>query len=415
MSPGEPPSPPTPAGGVTAPKGFLAAGVRAGIKDEGPDLALLFSEREASAAGVFTRNVMAAAPILLCRDRILGGKARAVVVNSGNANACTGEKGWKDTLAMARRTAEALGLPGDEEVLVASTGRIGLPLPMAKIQKAIPAAVAALDANGGGAAAQAILTTDTAPKTSAAEVRLSGGTVRVGGMAKGAGMIRPRLASPGGPAPHATMLAFLTADASVEAPALQEMLERAVDASFNCITVDGETSTNDVVLLLANGASGAAASTAEDRKALQGAIETVCLALAHAIVRDGEGATKFITVRVTGAADDQQARRAAFAVADSNLVKTALFGQDPNWGRIVSAAGACGVAMRPEGVRVALNGVESFGGGIFNPKWKEALAGSLDGPEVRIELDLGVAAGASTVWTCDLSYEYVRINAEYHT
>jgi glutamate N-acetyltransferase/amino-acid N-acetyltransferase len=311
---------------------------------------------------------------------------------------------------MARRTAESLGLPDDRQVLVASTGIIGRPLPMAKIQQAIPAAVAALDRRGGDAAAQAILTTDTVPKSCAIEVALSGGRVRVGGMAKGAGMIRPRLVPP-----QATMLAFLTTDARVEAAILREMLKRAADLSFNSITVDGETSTNDTVLLLANGASGVGASAPKDRGALTGGIEQVCRELAQAIVRDGEGATKFITVRVRGAADDGEARRAAFAVADSNLVKTALFGNDPNWGRILSAAGACGAALRPEAVRVTLNGVEAFGGGRAHLKGREALASGLRGREVQIELDLGVGDGRATVWTSDLSYEYVRINAEYHT
>ncbi|MFQ5913601.1 MAG: bifunctional glutamate N-acetyltransferase/amino-acid acetyltransferase ArgJ [Nitrospinota bacterium] len=415
MSPGETSTRRPASGGVTAPQGFLASAVRAGIKREGLDLALLFSEREASAAGIFTCNAMAAPPVLLCRERVLSGKARAVVMNSGNANACTGEEGERDALAMTRRTAQALGLPDDGQVLAASTGIIGHPLPMGKIQNAIPAAVAALDAKGGEEAARAILTTDTVPKLTVLELDLSGGRVCVGGMAKGAGMIRPRLVSPEKLPPHATMLGFLTTDARVEAAALQAMLEEAAEGTFNSITVDGETSTNDMVLLLANGASGVGVSSPEDRNALRGAIEEVCRVLAHAIVRDGEGATKFITVRVSGAADNLQARRAAFAVADSNLVKTALFGNDANWGRIVSAAGACGAAMRPEAVRAALNGVETFGGGHANPKGGEALAEGLKGREVQIDIDMGVADGAATVWTCDLSYEYVRINAEYHT
>ena len=384
-------------------------------KQEGLDLALVFSEREAAAAGVFTRNALAAAPVHLCRDRVRRGKARAVIINSGNANACTGEAGDKDARAMSRRTAEALGLAGDDQILVASTGVIGHRLPMAKIESAIPAAVSALDEQGGDAAAKSILTTDLVPKTAAVEVELSGGSVRVGAMAKGSGMIRPRLVEPEGPAslppPPAPMLAFVTTDASAEPADLQKTLSRAAEESFNCITVDGETSTNDTVLLLANGASGVGVSTPADLETFQEAIGAVCLKMAHAIVRDGEGATKFVTVRVSGAADGRQARTAAFAIADSNLVKTALFGCDPNWGRIVSAAGASGVEVRPEALRVKLNGAETFGGARADPEG----AKPLDGPEVEIEIDLGVADGTATVWTSDLSYEYVRINAEYHT
>lgn len=400
-------------GGITAPGGFTASGVRAGIKQEGLDLALVFSEHEAAVAGVFTRNTLAAAPVHLCRERVLRGKARAVIINSGNANACTGESGEKDALAMARRTGEALGLDGDDQILVASTGIIGRRLPMAKIQSAIPAAVSSLDTQGGGAAAKAILTTDRVPKTAAIEVELSGGSVRVGAMAKGSGMIRPRLAAPedAPPPPQATMLAFVTTDASVAPADLRKTLIRAADDSFNRITVDGETSTNDTVLLLANGASGVGASAPADLETFQEAVSAVCLKMAHAIVRDGEGATKFVTVRVNGAADNRQARTAAFAIADSNLVKTALFGRDPNWGRIVSAAGASGVEVRPETLWVKLNGAETFGGGRAHPEG----AKPLDGPEVEIEIDLGVADGTATIWTSDLSYEYVRINAEYHT
>ena len=400
-------------GGITAPGGFTASGVRAGIKQEGLDLALVFSEHEAAVAGVFTRNTLAAAPVHLCRERVHRGKARAVIINSGNANACTGESGEKDALAMARRTGEALGLDGDDQILVASTGIIGRRLPMAKIQSAIPAAVSSLDTQGGDAAAKAILTTDRVPKTAAIEVELSGGSVRVGAMAKGSGMIRPRLAAPedASPPPQATMLAFVTTDASVAPADLRKTLIRAADDSFNRITVDGETSTNDTVLLLANGASGVGASAPADLETFQEAVSAVCLKMAHAIVRDGEGATQFVTVRVSGAADNRQARTAAFAIADSNLVKTALFGRDPNWGRIVSAAGASGVEVRPETLRVKLNGAETFGGGRAHPEG----AKPLDGPEVEIEIDLGVADGTATVWTSDLSYEYVRINAEYHT
>ena len=403
------------AGGVAAPKGFMASGVRAGIKSDKLDLALLFSQQEASVAGVFTTNRLAAAPVLLCQERVMAGKARAVVVNSGNANACTGEEGMQDARAMARRTAEALGLNNDAQILVASTGIIGHRLPMTKIHGAIPAAVVALTEDGGNAAAEAILTTDLVPKAAAVETETSGGTVRVGAMAKGSGMIRPRLTGPGASPPHATMLAFITTDALFSPGELQPMLEEATAASFNYITVDGQTSTNDSVILLANGASGVRPSSPSDKIAVEDAVHSVCLEMAHAIVKDGEGATKFVTVCVRGGKTKADAERAAFAIAESNLVKTALFGSDPNWGRIISAAGASGASLNPELVRISLNGVDVFDRGKPIGDGVKALAEGLQGSEAQIEMDLGAGEEQTIVWTSDLSYEYVRINAEYHT
>ncbi len=403
-------------GGVVAPKGFMASGIKAGIKKNKPDLALLFSQSEASVAGLFTTNQMAAAPVLLCQERIAtNGKIRAIIVNSGNANACTGKEGKKDAMAMVQRTAEALGLNNNSEVLVASTGIIGHRLPMAKINAAIPAAVAALSKSGGNAAAEAILTTDLSPKTIAIEVETSGGAVRVGAMAKGSGMIRPRLAEPTSTPTHATMLAFLTTDADLTSEELQPMLREAVSESFNCITVDGETSTNDSVIMLANGASGVKHMTAPDKKVITEAIYIACLEMAHAIVKDGEGATKFVTVRVSGGKTKSEAKRAAFAIADSNLVKTALYGGDPNWGRIISAVGASGASTKPESVRITLNEVEVFSGEKPNEDGVKALAKGLQDPEVLIEVDLCSGEKEAVVWTSDLSYDYIRINAEYHT
>lgn len=403
-------------GGVVAPKGFMASGIQAGIKKNKPDLALLFSQSEASVAGLFTTNQMAAAPVLLCQERLATkGKIRAVIVNSGNANACTGEEGKKDATAMVQRTAEALGLTNNSEVLVASTGIIGHRLPMAKIHGAIPAAVAALSKSGGETAAEAILTTDLAPKTTAIEVETSGGVVRVGAMAKGSGMIRPRLAEPISAPTHATMLAFLTTDADLTSEELQPMLKEAVSESFNCITVDGETSTNDSVIMLANGASGVKHLTKPDKNAIANAIHFACLEMAHAIVKDGEGATKFVTIRVSGGKTKSEAKRAAFAIADSNLVKTALYGGDPNWGRIISAVGASGASIKPDSVRIALNEIEVFAEEKPKEDGVNALAKGLQDPEVMIEVDLCSGNEEVMVWTSDLSYDYIRINAEYHT
>ncbi len=392
-------------GGITAPRGFRASGIASGIKRSGKsDLAIIFSEMDAAAAGVFTKNAMAAPPVVLSRRNLANGSARAIVVNSGNANACTGRQGEADAVAMAEATARSLGLCADE-VVVASTGVIGVPLPMDKIQGGIEKAVASLSEDGSARAADAILTTDTFPKESAVEVELSRGTARIGGIAKGSGMIAPDMA---------TMLAFLTSDASVHPEDLRRMLASVAERTFNSITVDGETSTNDMVVAMANGASGVKVEH-EDLPAFEEAFEEVCTELAKLIVKDGEGATKILEIAVSGAESEVDAKRAAMAIANSNLVKTALFGCDPNWGRIAVALGHSGVRLDPAGISMKMGGIAVLSGGSPLPFDERAASDELAKSEVRIEVDLGIGEGNATVWTCDLSYDYVRINSEYRT
>lgn len=395
-------------GSVTAPRGFRAAGVACGIKARGGlDLALIVPDRPASAAAVFTTNKAQAAPILVSREHMSqsGGRISAIVVNSGCANACTGPDGLEHARAMTRATAGLLGCE-TSAVLVASTGVIGVKLPMAKVNAGIKAAAAQLAGNGGAAAAHAIMTTDPFPKEAAVEVLTERGTFRVGGIAKGSGMIEPLMA---------TMLGFITTDASVEPALLQRALKAAVDDTFNAITVDGECSTNDCVFALANGASSATLGEG-DLPLLVDALTQVCEQLAIGIVRGGEGATKLVTVRVTGAASNEEARRTARAIANSPLVKTAIHGGDPNWGRLVAVAGRSGSEFVLEGAAVRIGPVELFSHGAPHDELADRAAEYLKGHDIEIEVDLGTGgAGQSQMWTCDLSAEYVRINAEYRT
>ncbi len=397
------------AGGVTAAAGFRAAGVRCGLRrpgDERPDLAVVAADGPCAAVGLFTKNRVQAAPVRVSREHLAAGTARAIVANAGCANACTGAAGVADARSMAAAVAEAVGCR-PEEVLVASTGVIGTRLPLRSVLEGIAAACARLGPDGS-AAALAITTTDTRPKEAARRFSLGGRPVTVGGMAKGAGMIRPRLA---------TMLAFLTTDAAVEPGALHRALARAVDRSFNMVTVDGDTSTNDTVLLLASGRAGAAPveeGTDAYRLFCQ-ALEEVCVELARAIARDGEGATRLLEVAVTGARSEEEARRAALAVAGSNLVKTAVAGSDPNWGRVVAALGYSGAAFDPDRVRVFLGPVKLVEAGCEAP-FDEGLARTLLAqPEVRLAVDLGAGWGRATAWGCDLTCEYVRINGSYRS
>ena len=393
-------------GGVTAARGFKASGVRCGLKEQGEDLALVFSEAPAAVAGMFTTNRFRAAAVQVSQERAGRGAAQAVVINSGNANACTGETGLRHAREMTEIAALLLGIK-PELVLVCSTGVIGRSLPMDRVQDGIHAAVKALSAEGGGAAARAIMTTDTAPKEAAVEFEVGGKRVRLGGMAKGAGMIAPNLA---------TMICVLTTDAAVPLDSLDLSLRWAVERSFNCITVDGDMSTNDTVLLLANGASGAPQVRDEKAtRAFEAALEQVTSTLARALVADGEGATKLIEVRVQGTHDYETARKIAMRIANSPLVKTALFGQDPNWGRILAAAGGAGVEFDPRQVRLSLGRHEIVRGGEPTEADPEALRKALQPREVTIALTVGDGPHGATVWTCDLTYDYVRINAEYHT
>jgi glutamate N-acetyltransferase/amino-acid N-acetyltransferase len=395
-------------GGVATPKGFRAAGAYVGIKAEGrgPDLALLVSERPAAAAAVFTTNLAQAAPVTVSREHLARsrGSARGIIVNSGCANACTGEAGLRDAREMARLLAAAIGCP-DEQVLVASTGVIGVSLNVDRVREGLPSAIAALGADQGPTAARAIMTTDPFPKEAAARVSVNGSAITIGGMAKGSGMIEPMMA---------TMLGFVTTDAAVPQPLLARALREAVSDTFNAITVDGECSTNDCVMILANGASGTTVDEASYAVFAEG-LRAVCLRLALDIVRGGEGATKLVTVNVTGGATPDQARRCAKAIANSPLVKTAIHGGDPNWGRLIAVAGRAGVAFEPDRAIVTIGPIVLFENGRPHDESAPDAAAYLQNAEIMVGVHLGAGSAASTVWTCDLSAEYVRINAEYRT
>jgi len=408
------PIPVDPTLGVTAPQGFRAGAAAVGVKEGSDklDVAVLACDIEAPAAAVFTQNKLCAAPVLVCRDHLARrAGVRAVVVNSGSANAATGEQGLADAREMAARTAAALGCPA-EAVLVGSTGVIGHPLPMDKIRAGIDQAIADLAAgpDADRAFARAIMTTDTVPKQAGVRIELAGRTVTVAGATKGVGMMAPNLA---------TTLGFLTTDAALEPPLLHQILRRAADATYNCLTVDGHTSTNDTLCLLASGRAmaegGPLAAGSDAAAAFEAAVRTVCDSLGRQIVADGEGATKLIEVRVTGAATDGEARAAARAIANSPLVKTAFFGEDPNWGRIVSAAGYAGISSGPETMRLEMGGLVIFDRGTAVEADAGQLKAVMAAREIDVHLDLGAGSGRARFLTCDLSYDYVRINAEYTT
>lgn len=408
-----------PDGTVTSPLGYSAGATACGLKASGrDDLALLQSDRPATAAGVFTRCALPAAPVLLDRALLAAdaGALRGVVINAGIANACTGAGGMDDARDMQAAAADALGC-APRQVLVLSTGVIGRRLDMAKVRAGVAGAAARLRPEGGAELARAIMTTDTQPKETAVEVALSGGTVRIGGVAKGAGMIHPDMA---------TMLAIVTTDATVNAPDLDGLLRAAADASFNRITVDGDTSTNDSLLLLANGATGIPLADEADRTAFAAGLLAVCRRLALAIVRDGEGARRLAAIEVSGAANGAEALAAARTIATSPLVKTALAGGDPNWGRILAAAARSGAALDGDRVGLAIAAGDGEGGvggdwltlvsgGVAALYAEEEAAAILGGAEVAIRLDLGVGTARETVWTCDLTADYVAINADYTT
>lgn len=401
------------AGGVTAPRGFRAAGVACGIKkqrsggDPPLDLALLVADEVVPAAAVFTTNKAVAAPVLVSRDHLsaTGGRARAVVTNSGCANAATGSAGLEAARAMAAATAAAVGCR-PEEVLVASTGVIGVQLDVDKVRRGIAAATAELAPDGGERASLAIMTTDTFPKSCAAALDTPTGTITVGGMTKGAGMIEPRMA---------TMLGYLTTDARVEPPVLAAALRYVVDRTFNAITVDGECSTNDTVFVMASGASGIEITDPTDPRLIEPLIH-VAGHLAREIVRGGEGATKLVTVRVTGAASPADAWLAARTIANSPLVKTAVHGGDPNWGRLIAAAGRSGADFVLEHASVSVGDVEVFANGTPHDERTPEAERVMQQAELTITVDLGTGGPhEATMWTCDFSAEYVKINAEYRT
>ncbi len=391
-----------PSGGITSPVGFLAGATSAGIKYKNrPDLGIIFSEIPCTAAAVFSTNKVKAAPIILSRERLQAGRARAVVVNSGCANACIGRQGLKDAAEMAELAAKKVGAAADE-VLVASTGVIGTMLPMERIRTGI--AEVKLTPEGGHELARAIMTTDTVPK----EVAVRAGDFTIGGMAKGSGMIHPNLA---------TMLCFLTTDASIDADYLREALKEAVDVSLNMVSIDGDDSTNDMVLIMANGKAGGepVVEGSQQAEIFQKALNRVCTYLAKEIARDGEGATRLIEVSVGGAASVADARLAARAIVSSSLVKAAVHGSDPNWGRVIAAAGRSGAELEEAKLYLEIGGICLVRGGAPVHYNKEKAVKHMDSVEVLINLNLNMGSAAATAWGCDLSEEYVTINSEYTT
>jgi glutamate N-acetyltransferase/amino-acid N-acetyltransferase len=396
-------------GSVTCPKGFLAQGVSAGIKkDDKNDLAIIYSQSPCTAAGVFTTNVVRAACVDFDRRQLEAGNAQAIVVNSGNANACTGEQGWEDTLSMAALASECLALQ-PQDILVASTGVIGVNMPMERVQAGIVAAANSLSVEGAANAALAIMTTDLVNKEIAVEIEIAGKTVRIGAMAKGSGMIHPNMA---------TMLGFITTDAVINSKCLEGMLKAATDKSFNMISVDGDTSTNDMVLALANGQAGNL--IIEDPDSQEGqtfyqALEFIAIKLAKMIARDGEGANHLIEVQVKRAAEADAAKMIARSITSSSLTKAAVFGLDANWGRILAAAGYSGATFDPSRVDIYLGAEMVARDGMGLAFDEEQARLELAQETVVITVDLKAGDYSATAWGCDLSYDYVRINAAYRT
>ena len=406
------------AGGVTAPKGYKAAGIAAGLKASGSvDLALILSDTEAIAAGLFTTTQVRAACVDYCRQLLQEDSSmRGILCNAGQANAATGEQGWQDAIESAELLAQELNI-SPQEILLASTGVIGQRIKMDRLRQGIPQLVNALAADGGKDAAQAIITTDLVIKEIALETKIEDRPVRIGGIAKGSGMIHPNMA---------TMLSFITCDAVVASHLWQEMLKRAVDKSFNQITVDGDTSTNDCIIALANGQSRTSAITTmgENAQKLEAMLTEVCQYLAKAIARDGEGATCLIEVRVSGALDNKSASVVAKTIAGSSLVKSAVFGRDPNWGRIAAAAGRAGVKFHQDELDIKLGDIilmengqpRQFDRASASNYLKSAAEGEyLKSDTVLIDVRIGTGSGTSIAWGCDLTYKYVEINAEYTT
>ena len=399
-------------GSVTSPQGFLAAGVTAGFKRSGaPDFAMIFSETPADFAGVFTSCTFAAAPVRICQKRVRESDfLRAVIINSGNANACTGEPGLAAAEKSCQIAAATLNI-APENVAVASTGRIGVQMNMELIERGVALAEAALNSDGGNTAAEAIMTTDTVPKAAAVEATVNGKKFRIGAITKGAGMIDPHLTTP-----HATMICIVTTDAKISKAQLQKILQINADASFNRITVDGDMSTNDTVLILANGNSGiTVAPDSPEESVFAEALLAVMQNLARRMVLDGEGATKFVEVKVKNARSEKDARLAAEAVGNSLLCKTAWFGNDPNWGRVVAALGYSGAQFDPDKCDIYLDDIPVVrnGGDAGTPE--EALLNTVKQREYTITCDFKDGDAEYWVWSSDVSYEYVKINADYHT
>ena len=395
-------------GTVTSPQGFLAGATYAGLKtyaEDKLDLALITSETPCVAAGVFTTNTIKSATVTVNREHLAQGPVRGLVVNAGIANTCVGEQGYKDAQEMTALAGQRTGLT-PEEVLVCSTGVIGMELPMSLIRSGIDQIQ--LSADGGHAVARAMMTTDTRPKEVAVSIELGGRPVLIGGVAKGSGMIHPNMA---------TMLAFVTTDAQVEANFLQTTLTEVAGASFNMLTVDGDTSTNDTLLVLANGLAGNQTIDANspDAGAFREALSQVCVHLTRELARDGEGASRLIIVEVAGAKDRDDARKAARTVASSNLVKSAVNGADPNWGRVMMALGRSGAAADETKIDLFVNGVCIMEAGSPIPFHRDAVVSQMRGPEVTFRLQLNLGNGEAIAWGCDLTEEYVIINSAYTT
>lgn len=394
-------------GSITSPKGFSAQGVHCGIKKKNKDLALIYSESPCTVSGVFTLNKVKAAPVLISKNIVDAGKpVRAVLINSGVANACTGDDGYDDAAEIQHYCAEKLNLMSGE-VLISSTGVIGKRLPVQIMKNGIDVISQKLSDEGGINAAEAILTTDTRRKSFAYQIELSGGCVFLGGICKGSGMIMPNMA---------TMLAFITTDAKIENLLLKQLLTQAVNTSFNKISVDGETSTNDMVLMLANGKSNVELfAGSNDQEIFQSALNNICIEMAKSIVRDGEGATKFITINVTGAHSTEDADLVGKTIANSPLVKTAFNGQDANWGRILSAAGMSGADINPSQMSIKFNDLSILEPGFNITLHEQKALEVLSLEEITLNVNLNGGNFSSTWWTCDFSEEYVRINANYRT
>lgn len=396
-------------GGVCASLGFESSAVCAGIKSPESsrlDCALVVSREKAVVGGMFTTNRIKAAPVLWSKRVCEKGVAQAIFVNSGNANACTGDKGLKDVEDTAKEVARLLKI-SEEEVLVLSTGVIGVPLPMDRIIKGVNECVKWLSPENHLKSAQAIMTTDTVPKEYAVAVQTSKGIVRIGGMAKGAGMICPNMA---------TMLCVLTTDAKISKSTLQTILSSSVSETFNCIAVDNDMSTNDSVVILANGMSGIDIDVEEkDIEVFSRGLHLVCERLAKSIVKDGEGATKFVEIEVVGAMSKEEAKQVAKSVAVSQLCKTAFFGADPNWGRIVCAVGYSGIPVRSEKISLWIGEIKVFEGGVPTAYDEKLVVEKMKNREFKIKVDLGMGDEKAIFWTSDLSYDYVKINADYRT
>ena len=394
--------------GVTFPKGFQAAGVKAGIKKSGNlDVAVIYTEKEAAAAGTFTKNAVAAAPVHVSKKVVATHAAHAIVANAGCANACTGAQGEKDAAAMQQIAANALGCTPDD-VIVGSTGIIGQLLPMDKVEQGIKAAVKKLSVDGSMDAGNAIITTDTYSKAGATSVTIGGKEVRFGIIAKGSGMIRPDMA---------TVLCFITTDADIDGVLLQEALSEVIEHSLNMISIDGDMSTNDMAIVLANGAAENPKITEKnaDYEMFKETLLVLCQGISEKIAADGEGATKFITVHVKGAKSFSDAKTVGMSVANSPLVKTAFFGEDPNWGRVICAVGYAGVPMDPNHTTVKFGGIPVYADGVGASYDADALRTVMTAHDIVVEIDLKDGDSEAKVWTCDFSYEYVKINGEYHT